>query len=226
MTEMRKLRILYIHGMGGGIDSRIPSVLKADLGKSLPDGVVADVIVRTYDIDPDIAFPQITSWFNEIRPDLGIGESLGSLHAIRLKGVPHILVSPAIGAARWMSTVSLIPGIPTLMRCIFKPYSPDRQSLDFTHKILSNYRGIRNQVLDCSPRRGGNDFFFAFFGTADHYRRSGVVSVRKWAKYFGPDTYNIYEGTHFMEDEYLHTMLIPKIISVLGLESGNRKTDF
>ena len=35
----------------------------------------------------------------------------------------------------------------------------------------------------------------------------------------------IYEGTHFMEDEYLHTMLIPKIISVLGLESGNRKAD-
>ena len=222
---MRKINILYIHGMGGGLDSRIPRVLKEDLGDFLPEAIEAEVIVRTYDIDPDIAFGQINSWFDEIRPDLVIGESLGSLHAIRLKGVPHILVSPAIGAARWMSTVSLIPGIPTLMRCIFKPYSPDRQSLDFTHKILSNYRGIRKQVLDCSPRRGGNDFFFAFFGTADHYRRSGVVSVRKWAKYFGPDTYNIYEGTHFMEDEYLHTMLIPKIISVLGLESGNRKTD-
>lgn len=222
---MRKINILYIHGMGGGLDSRIPRVLKEDLGDFLPEAIEAEVIVRTYDIDPDIAFGQITSWFDEIRPDLVIGESLGSLHAIRLKGVPHILVSPAIGAARWMSTVSLIPGIPTLMRCIFKPYSPDRQSLDFTHKILSHYRGIRKQVLDSSPCRGGNDYFFAFFGTADHYRRSGVVSVREWVKYFGPDTYKIYEGTHFMEDEYLHTMLIPKIISVLGLESGNRKAD-
>ena len=222
---MRKINILYIHGMGGGLDSRIPRVLKEDLGDFLPEDIEAEVIVRTYDIDPDIAFGQITSWFDEIRPDLVIGESLGSLHAIRLKGVPHILVSPAIGAARWMSTVSLILGIPTLMRCIFKPYSPDRQSLDFTHKILSHYRGIRKQVLDNSPRRGGNDYFFAFFGTVDHYRRSGVVSVRKWAKYFGPDTYKIYEGTHFMEDEYLNTMLIPKIISVLGLKSGNRKAD-
>ena len=222
---MRKINILYIHGMGGGLDSRIPRVLKEDLGDFLPEAIEAEVIVRTYDIDPDIAFGQITSWFDEIRPELVIGESLGSLHAIRLKGVPHILVSPAIGAARWMSTVSLIPGIPTLMRCIFKPYSPDRQSLDFTHKILSHYRGIRKQVLDNSPCRGGNDYFFAFFGTADHYRRSGVVSVREWVKYFGPDTYKIYEGTHFMEDEYLHTMLIPKIISVLGLKSGNRKAD-
>ncbi|MGN1232515.1 MAG: hypothetical protein ACI4UJ_03590 [Candidatus Cryptobacteroides sp.] len=217
---MRRFNILYIHGMGGGLDSRIPGVLKEDLGGYLPEGIEAEVIVRTYDIDPDIAFGQITSWFNEIRPDLVIGESLGSLHAIRLKGVPHILVSPAIGAARWMSTVSLIPGIPTLMRHIFKPYSPERQALDFTHKVLWHYRGIRRKVLDQSPRRGGQDYFFAFFGTVDHYRRSGVVSVRKWRKYFGDDSYKIYEGTHFMEDEYLHTMLIPKILDVLGIEPG------
>ncbi|MGM9740433.1 MAG: hypothetical protein ACI3ZP_07490 [Candidatus Cryptobacteroides sp.] len=217
---MKKLNILYIHGMGGGLDSRIPGVLKEDLGEYLPEGIEAEVIVRTYDIDPEIAFPQITSWFDEIMPDLVIGESLGSLHAIRLNGVPHILVSPAIGAARWMATVAWIPGIPTLMRHIFKPYSPERQALDFTHKVLFHYRGIRKQVLDQSPRRGGQDYFFAFFGTVDHYRRSGVVSVRKWRKYFGDDSYNIYEGTHFMEDEYLHTMLIPKILDVLGIEPG------
>ena len=214
----RKYTILYIHGMGGGVDSRIPSILNEHINEYVHDpDIRIDIVVRTYDIDPYIAERQISSWREELRPQLVIGESLGSLHAILQRGVPHLFVSPAIGAARWMSTVSLIPGIPTLMRCIFKPYSPDRQSLDFTHKILSHYRGIRKQVLDSSPRRGGNDFFFAFFGTADHYRRSGVVSVRKWRKYFGEDSYNIYEGTHFMEDEYLHTMLIPKIISVLGL---------
>lgn len=215
---MKKFNILYIHGMGGGLDSRIPGVLKDDLPCCLPEGIEAEVIVRTYDIDPEIAFPQITSWYDEIMPDLVIGESLGSLHAIRLKGVPHILVSPAIGAARWMATVAFIPGIPALMRCIFKPYSPERQSLDFTHRILSHYRGIRKQVLDQSPMRGGKDYFFAFFGTVDHYRRSGVVSIRKWRKYFGEGSYKVYEGTHFMEDEYLHTMLIPKILEVLGIE--------
>lgn len=222
---MRKKTILYIHGMGGGLDSRIPGVLRQDLGDYMPEDIEAEVIVRMYDIDPDIAFAQISSWFNELRPDLVIGESLGSLHAIRLEGVPHILVSPAIGAARWMASVAFIPGIPALMRHIFKPYSPERQSLDFTHRILSHYRGIRKQVLDRSPLRGGEDYFFAFFGTVDHYRRSGVVSVRKWAKYFGRDSYKIYEGTHFMEDEYLHSMLIPKILTVLGIEPGKGKAE-
>ena len=42
--------ILYIHGMGGGGDSRIPSILK---------GHIAGVTVRTYSFNPDIAAGQI-----------------------------------------------------------------------------------------------------------------------------------------------------------------------
>ena len=41
--------ILYIHGMGGGGDSRIPSILR----EALQDEAI--VIVRTYDFDPEIA---------------------------------------------------------------------------------------------------------------------------------------------------------------------------
>ena len=55
------------------------------------------------------------------------------------------------------------------------------------------------------------DEVFAFFGTRDHYRRSGVVSLRAWRKYFGEGTYTLYDGTHFMEEEYVHTLLVPKI---------------
>ena len=64
-------------------------------------------------------------------------------------------------------------------------------------------------------RRQG--LLFAFFGTKDTYRRWGVVNVRSWRKHFGRNTYAIYEGTHYMEEEFLHSMLIPKILEVLGL---------
>ena len=57
--------------------------------------------------------------------------------------------------------------------------------------------------------------FFAFFGSRDHYRRSGVVSIRTWRKYFG-DTYRIYDGTHFMEEEFVLGMLIPAIFDTLN----------
>ena len=53
--------ILYIHGMGGGGDSRIPSILDQALR---PEGV--RVVVRTYDVDPKVASRQIASWVDEL----------------------------------------------------------------------------------------------------------------------------------------------------------------
>lgn len=203
--------------MGGGGDSRIPSILSENINNYVDSGVHIDVIVRTYDIDPDIAWRQISSWFDELHPQLVIGESLGALHAIRIRGVPHIFVSPAIGASRWMSFASHIPGSAKFMKIFFKPRPGDRQSLDFTQKILSHYRGIRRQVFNCAS---DGDYFFAFFGTDDSYRRWGVVSVTNWERHFGKNSYKIYKGTHFMEEEYLYSMLIPKILSILGISAG------
>lgn len=78
---MRKYVILYVHGMGGGGDSRIPSILKDNLG---PD---FEVIIRTYDFDPEIAQGQLAAWAEEVRPELVIGESMGATHAIALRGL-------------------------------------------------------------------------------------------------------------------------------------------
>ena len=61
-------------------------------------------------------------------------------------------------------------------------------------------------------------YYYAFFGKQDHYKASGVVRVDLWEKYLGKDTYTEYDGTHFMEPEYIDTLLIPKIREVLGLE--------
>ena len=76
--------VLYIHGMGGGGDSRIPSILSEIL---VSQGI--NVVVRTYDFDPEIGAAQIADWVSELQPELVIGESLGSLHAMRVRGVPH-----------------------------------------------------------------------------------------------------------------------------------------
>lgn len=216
---MKIYNILYIHGMGGGEDSRIPSILNEHIGEYIsPESDISiDIIVRTYDIDPDVAEKQIAAWRQELNPELVIGESLGSLHAIRIDGVPHLFVSPATGASRWMALASYLPGAAWFMRKQFRPRPGRRQPLDFTQNILSHYRGMREKVLSHSPSRGNKDYFFAFFGTKDTYRRWGVVSVRSWRKHFGRNTYAIYEGTHYMEEEFLHSMLIPKILEVLGL---------
>ena len=201
-----KSNILYIHGMGGGSDSRIPSILDECL--------YDNVVVRTYDFDPEIAAEQIASWTEELRPVLVIGESLGALHALRVKGVPHILISPALNASfyfRLLAWFSFIPGVTGLFDRIYKPREGDRQSLHFTYHTLKKYRVHRNLALACSEN---HDSIHAFFGTRDHYRQSGVVSIRTWKKYFG-DTFTIYDGTHFMEEEYVRELLVNRISKIL-----------
>lgn len=207
--------VLYIHGMGGGSDSRIPSILREELKGRVDD---VDVVVRTYDFDPETATVQIDSWVEELEPVLVIGESLGALHAIRLKGIPHLFVSPALNASYYfelLAWLTLIPGVTWIFDRIYRPKEGDRQPLHFIFPTLRKYMSHRRRSLENSSLSGNTDLFHAFFGTSDHYRRSGIVSLKTWEKYFGK-TYDVYEGSHFMEEEHVRSLLLCKILEVLN----------
>ena len=64
---------------------------------------------------------------------------------------------------------------------------------------------------------GSDDTYHAFIGTRDHYRRSGVVSLRTWKKYFG-ESFSTYDGTHFMEEEHVIAFLVPEILNQLNIK--------
>lgn len=200
--------------MGGGGDSRIPSILR----DNMPEGV--NVIVRTYSFDPETAWTQISSWLEELNPSVIVGESLGSLNAIRIKGLPHILVSPSLNAPLYLghfAFLASLPGVTWLLDRIYRPREGDRQKLHFTTGTMRKYLALRREALANSPSHGSLDSFFAFFGSHDHYRRSGIVSIRTWRKYFGgKDTYMVYDGTHFMEEEFVISLLKPRILMTLG----------
>lgn len=208
------VNILYIHGMGGGGDSRIPAILRETLSEK---GV--NVVVRTYDFDPEIGSAQIEGWMKELEPSLVIGESMGSIHALRIKGVPHILISPSLNAPFVLGRLcwlSLIPGVTPLLDRIYRPKEGDRQKLHFTYDVLRKYVRHGKTALASSSLYGNDDFFFAFFGTRDHYRRTGIVSVKSWKKYFG-ENFMMYEGTHFTEEEHIFSKVIPMICNILDI---------
>ena len=218
MKQKEKL-ILYIHGMGGGGDSRIPSILNEYFRSKTRWRI--DVIVRTYDFNPEVAAHQIANWVEELRPSLIIGESLGACHAISICGIPHILVSPSLNAPLffyYLAFCSFVPGIRKILNKIYAPKSGDRQKIDFTFGKLSKWKKCRDLSLCNSVKNGSKDYFFAFFGRKDHYRRSGIVSLHTYRKYFG-DSFALYDGTHFMEEDFLISMLIPKILRLLGFIS-------
>lgn len=202
--------ILYIHGMGGGGDSRIPRLLQERLaGRGL------EVLVRTYDFDPESGFRQISSWVEEFHPVLVIGESLGAIQAMRVKGVPHLYVSPALGAPRFLYRlcwIPLLPGGSALLHGIWKVKEGDRQALKFEYPVLRKYKAHWEEALKAVA---GGGYHYAFFGRKDHYKKWGVVRLSTWRKLFG-DTFQEYEGTHFMEEEFVYSLLVPKILELTG----------
>ena len=210
MNEVKT--ILYVHGMGGGAESRIPSILKDILGLEY------SIVIRTYDFDPEVASEQLASWAAEVSPDLVIGESMGAIHAVALRGYPHLLVSPSLNAPvffRALASLAWIPGVTRFFDWYYHPKPGDRQALHFARKTLLKWPGIRKKALLNTPLNGSEDYFYAFFGTRDKFRRSGVVLIRTWRKYFGEGSWTVYDGSHFMEEEYIRSLLVPKILSLL-----------
>ena len=100
---------------------------------------------------------------------------------------------------------------------VWHPREGDRQPPHFVRANLLGWPDCRRRALRNAPREGGTDYFHAFFGRHDHYRRSGVVSIRTWKKFFGPGSWTVYDGTHFMEEPFIHALLVPRIREILGL---------
>ena len=201
--------ILYVHGMGGGGDSRIPNHLK-----TLLDPAEYRVIIRTYDFDPPLGRAQLAQWVQEERPDLVIGESLGAIQALRIQGVPHLFVSPSLGGPRKLCEAAPLARFALGRWYLHRRYpvkEGDRQPLKFQRDVLLRYKEHWDAAVASVEPQGT---YFAFFGTRDHYMRSGVVSVEAWRELFG-DSYTMYEGSHFMEPEYVESLLVPKILETL-----------
>ena len=125
---------------------------------------------------------------------------------------PLLLVSPALNAPKYLYATRHLARIPCVHRGLnrlYKPREGDRQALDFSPETLKAWGAFCHGVPapNLTPDRP-----HAFFGRHDHYRRSGVVSIRQWRRLFGPSTYTLYDGSHYMEEEHLKALLIPAIL--------------
>ena len=196
--------------MGGCGDSRIPRLLNEMMA-----GSAIRTVVRTYDFDPEVGRKQIAGWVEELQPDLVIGESLGAAQAIRVRDVPHLFVSPSLGAPVFLyrlAWLTRLPGGSALLHRIWPVKEGDRQPLRFEYGIMKKYRAHWEEACKAASEGG---YYYAFFGKRDHYKKWGVVKVSTWRKMFG-ETFQEYDGTHFMEEEYVHDLLVPKIREILG----------
>ena len=152
--------------MGGGSDSRIPRLLRDRFA-----GTDVSVVVRTYDFDPETGRKQILSWVEELEPVLVIGESLGAIQALRVRGIPHLFVSPSLGAPMFLyrvAWITRIPGGSALLHRIWPVKEGDRQPLRFEYDILRKYKAHWEDALKAVSEGGS---YYAFFGRKECYAR-------------------------------------------------------
>lgn len=192
--------VLYIHGMGGGEDSRIPNLLRT----MMPD---VNVVVRTNDFNPAVARSQIESWRRELNPDVVVGESMGANYALLQRDVPVVLVCPALGGPWQLGTFAFlarIPGVRALLHRIFPQREGRRQVFDFGYDTLKNFKPLYRDVrLSVEDRRLSSFPTYAFFGTRDAYRLNGVVLPGRFRRDFGADSCEFFKGPHHMPEKEL-----------------------
>lgn len=86
-------KIVYIHGLGGGMGSRIPNILREEIGDQY------EIINPELPIAPLEGFARAKRVVEREQPDLVIASSMGGFFAMALSG-PYktILVNPAMDA--------------------------------------------------------------------------------------------------------------------------------
>lgn len=176
-----------------------------------------NVVVRTYPFDPEAAHDCIQAWVAELSPSVVVGESLGGIHALGLEDMPVVLVSPALGAAGYLRAAAplcRIPFIRSILERRYKPKEGRRQIVSFEPSWLRKWPPFKKAAISAR-----HPYVFAFFGKKDKFRRSGVVNIKEYRRHFG-NACDIYDGSHWMEEEYVISMLVPRISELLAGNTG------
>ena len=217
------MNILYLHGLGGGSTSRVPNRLRTELSRmhftKEGEPIEFNVICETYDFDPEVASRQIAQWVEAYHLDLVIGESMGSIHALGIKGVPHIYISPALNFDRGTEMARPVYAVANALgiNLVPKPRGPKRQVLLGEPELLAKFKPMIQSYKEAILSSSQRDLSFAFFGNKDQYMLPGIVSVKEYERLFGK-TYEVHEGGHIFGVSYVKPKLIPKIVEMLRLE--------
>ena len=188
------MNILDLHGMGGGSTSRVPNRLRQELSKMhfTKDGEPCELNV--------------------------IGESMGSIHAIGIQGIPHIYISPALNFDRGAEVARPIYAIANVLGINLTPEArgPKRQELKGDPDLLAKFKPMLERYKDAVLKNPHRDPSFAFFGRKDKYMMLGIVSIKEYERLYG-DSYEVSDSGHTFGVRYVKPRLIPKIVEMLDL---------
>ena len=178
------MNILYLHGMGGGSTSRMPSRLRQVLSNMhfTKDGdpCKLNVVCKTYDFDPEVATNQIAGWVETYQPVLVMSESMGAIHALGIRGVPHIYISPALNYDRGAEFFLPLVSLGNMIGYTYtKQRGTKRQEIRGDHELVAKFKPMIQSYKEAILSGPQCDSSYAYFGSRDGYMMTGIVSIEE-----------------------------------------------
>lgn len=200
------MKILYLHGIGSGAESRTPTELRKDF----PD---AEILAPELPVSPmDIVELLKNKYWNDKAIDLVIGTSLGGFFALTFPNTKRILVNPALFADEDIKN-----GIGYGCQPFFCERADGAKEYLIDEKYISELKSIRNSIYNEWYAKNKENYVsntYAIFGENDEL----LHHVDDFKKFFDADKARMISGEHRLSTEEIHTILTPLVKQVIATQ--------
>ena len=201
------MKILYLHGIGSGVDSRTPRELK----RLLPE---AEIINPEIPARPREAVEFIKKNYLDEKFDLVIGTSLGGFYAQTMWLHKRLLVNPAMFADEDITTAV---GYGT--HEFFCARSDGATHYTVDDEYVAELREIRQQIYKNKDMRNPDKLdvnelnsTYALFGDKD----DTVSHYDDFCKWYLPNHAYRFEGGHRLETSDIEQVLVPLVKKIIA----------
>lgn len=187
--------ILYLHGFGSSGASGTVQMLR----KHLMD---FEVVAPDIPIDPAEALPYLKGLCASLNPVLVMGQSMGGMYALQMKGTMRLCINPALNMSKMSHVLKMGKFTYSCKR------ADGVQSVFITHDIIEHYRSVEEHLFD-DVSEEDELFCYGLFGSEDKV----VNCYDLFASHF-PESRYIKAG-HTIDDHVLVREVIPVIRELL-----------
>lgn len=206
------MKILYLHGIGSGAESRTP----AELRKDFPD---IEILAPELPVSPKAAYEFLKdNYWDDDDIGLIIGTSLGGFYALSMVGAltKKLLINPALFADE-----DIRNGIGLGKQPFFTKRSDGAEEYTIDEQFISELAEVRREIYKnrdpLYPEKMEHNMInetYALFGERD----SLLSHYDDFCKLFCEDNAEKFDGEHRLSVDEIHNVLAPFVRRILEEE--------
>lgn len=194
-------KILFLHGFASSGHSGTVITLRQLL---YADGV--SVIAPDIPVMPQEAMDFIQQLVEEEQPDVIVTTSMGGLYGEQLRGIPRVLINPALS----MSRLLIFGGMGR--REFHNKRADGAKDFKVDKEMVAQFKALeKNTGKGITP--DDKKLVWGLFGDKD----KRVNHQKDFVKLYGKDHFVVFDGEHSLNDKVLSKVVLPIVRQLLGL---------